>query len=202
MAVLIALHTRGCDALVWLLLRAAVAIDDHRRSFARRARHLAGSRRRLVDRWLRRRGRPTARPRGRRAWNRTAEPVEAAIVRLHVEQPQLGAGQLRRLAERVLAFRATRETIRRILIRRRDLIVELGEARRRVPRHIEIEGPRRLWGVDLTLVWILRFLPVWLLGVVDYHGSRVVALERLAWPTTAQIVHVLGRAIDEHGGSF
>lgn len=47
---------------------------------------------------------------------------------------------------------------------------------------------RVLWGADLTLVWVLGFLPIWVLGVVDYHGSRLVALERMRWwPTGAQI---------------
>jgi hypothetical protein len=47
-----------------------------------------------------------------RPWNRTPDHVEQ-VVRLHVEQPHLGAGQLRMLAARVLAFRAARETFRR-----------------------------------------------------------------------------------------
>ena len=54
------------------------------------------------------------------AWNRTAAHLEGKWVHLHVEQPQLGTGQLMRLPERVLAFKAARETIRQILIRRRS----------------------------------------------------------------------------------
>jgi putative transposase len=34
---------------------------------------------------------------------------------------------------------------------------------------------------------------------VDYHGSRVVALERLRWPTGGQIVGALDRAFALHG---
>ncbi|MGC9986824.1 MAG: integrase core domain-containing protein [Polyangia bacterium] len=51
----------------------------------------------------------------------------------------------------------------------------------------------------LTLVWLLGFIPVWLLGVVDYHGSRLVALQRLAWPTTAAVTRVLDEAFRRHG---
>ena len=121
-------------------------------------------------------------------------------MRLHVEQPHLGAGQLRLLAARVLGFRAVRETFRRILARRRDLVVALDQARRRRTRRIRVTGPCHLWGVDLTLVWVLGFLPVWLLGVVDYHGSRLLGLERLPrWPTGAGVAGVVAKVIAEHG---
>src|SRR5690606_32035869 len=101
-----------------------------------------------------------------------------------VEQPRLGAGQLRWLAARVLGFSCARETIRQILIRRRDLVVALQDERRKQRRRIHVERARQLWGVDLTLVWLLGIVPVWLLGIVDYHGSRLVALERMhGWPT-------------------
>src|SRR5204862_2406165 len=103
---------------------------------------------------------------------------------LHVEQPRLGAGQLRFLSERVLAFLPARETVRRILIPRRDLVVALDLQRRRKPRRIQVTGPRQLWGMDLTIVWVLGFIPIWIFGAVDYYGSRVVAFERLRWPTS------------------
>jgi putative transposase len=196
---LLALHATLCDALVWLCLRIAVAIDEHRRRVAKHLRRLAGSIRRLRERWLRARRLHVPERRGRHPWNRTPPRAEEAVVRLHVEQPDLGAGQLRRLAERVLAFRASRETIRRILIRRRDLIADLEAERPRPPRRIDVSAPRRLWGADLTLVWILGCFPVWLFGAVDYHGSRIVALERLPWPTTTSIIAVLDRAFVEHG---
>ena len=56
-----------------------------------------------------------------------------------------------------------------------------------------------LWGLDLTLVWLLGFIPVWILGVVDYHGSRLVCLRRLAWPTSAAIIRVLDGFFREQG---
>jgi glucan phosphorylase len=52
--------------------------------------------------------------------------MEEGVVRLHVEQPRLGAGQLRHLAFRVLGLSAARETIRQILVRNQALIAELG----------------------------------------------------------------------------
>jgi hypothetical protein len=108
-------------------------------------------------------------------------------VRLHVEQPQLGAGQLRRLAFRVLGFAAARETIRCILIRNQNLIAELEETKRKPPRKIHVVRSRERWGADLTLLWILGFFPVWVLGVVDYHGSRLRRLSR--WqPSSAAVI--------------
>jgi transposase InsO family protein len=92
-----------------------------------------------------------------------------------------------------------RETFRRILIRRRDLVVALDEQRRKRPRRIHVGQSRRLWGADLTIVWLLGIFPVWLLGVVDYHGSRIVALERLRWPTTANVIGVVKRAFERDG---
>jgi transposase InsO family protein len=39
----------------------------------------------------------------------------------------------------------------------------------------------------------------WLLGIVDDHGSRLVALERLRWPTSAEVQRVFAHAVREHG---
>ena len=96
-------------------------------------------------------------------------------------------------------FTPSRETVRRILIRRRDLVVAVDQQRRRKPRRIQVTGPRQLWGLDLTIVWLLGFIPVWVLGAVDYHGSRVVVFERLRWPSSGEIARVLDRAFAEEG---
>jgi hypothetical protein len=45
---------------------------------------------------------------------------------------------------------------------------------------------------------VLGFFPVWLLGVVDYRGSRLIALERCR-PTAAAVSRVLARVFAEHG---
>ena len=125
--------------------------------------------------------------------------MEEKILRLHVEHPELGAGQLRFLAERVLGFVAARETIRRILRREPALVSALQRERRRATRRIRVDKALRLWGADLTLVWILGVFPAWVLGVVDYHGSKLVAFERVAWPTAAEVVRVVDHAIARHG---
>jgi transposase InsO family protein len=125
--------------------------------------------------------------------------METAIVQLHVEQPLLGEGQLQRLAARVLAFQASKETFRRILARRRDLVVALEDEARHRPRHIRVSGPRQLWGLDLTTVWVLGIFPVWILGVVDYHGSRLVAFERILKGDAQHVTAVLERLFDTVG---
>jgi transposase InsO family protein len=194
-------HDRICLGLIRILLRLALAVDEHRVGAPRRWRRWRGSVRRVLRDWLRRHGldSPPPFPRRRRPWNRTLAEVEEKVVRLHVEQPLLGAGQLRFLAARVLGFSAARETFRQILIRRRDLVVALDQERRRRPRRIHVSRARQLWGADLTLVWILGFIPAWVLGVVDYHGSRLVAFERLPWPTAADVARVLGNAARDSG---
>ena len=58
-----------------------------------------------------------------------------------------------------------------------------------------MKKPLELWGMDLTLVWVCGFLPLWILGVVDYHGSRLVALQVVPWPTAAAVVDVLERTV-------
>jgi hypothetical protein len=72
----------------------------------REVRRWRGTLRRLYAHWL----------------ERHALAPSPKVVRLHVEQPLLGAGQLRFLARRVLGFEAARETFRKVLIRRRDLV--------------------------------------------------------------------------------
>jgi putative transposase len=47
---------------------------------------------------------------------------------------------------------------------------------------------------------MLAIVPVWIVGVVDYHGSRLVAFERITgWPNAAEVAAVLERAVREHG---
>jgi transposase InsO family protein len=201
MATALDVHGAFCVAVIHVLLRLAVAVDEYERRVERAARRLRGSVRKLRQRWLAERGllAPKDFARHRRAWNRTAAHVEEQVVRLHVEQPQLGSGQLMRLAERILGLKATRETVRRILARRAELVVQLSEERRRRRRRIHVAGRLELWGMDLTLVWVLGVFPVWLVGIVDYHGSRLMVLERVAWPRAAPVTSVLLQAIAVHG---
>lgn len=84
-------------------------------------------------------------------------------------------------------------------MRRQELVTALQLERRRWPSRIRVSGPLKLWGMDLILVWVLGFFPVWLLGVVDYHGSRVVILERVHWPSASEIVRALEVAFSRDG---
>jgi putative transposase len=197
-----ALVERVLTAITWVAMHVVIQSERWRRRLPRRIRKLSGSVRRSWRRWVEALGvtpgAPPVRCR-RRKWNRTPAHVEEQVVRLHVEHPHLGIGALGRLAVRVIGFKAVRETFRRILIRRHDLIVELDQQRRKRPRRIHVSRPRALWGADLTIVWLLGIFPVWLVGIVDYHGSRLVALERVRWPTTAAITSVMTRAFEREG---
>ena len=48
-------------------------------------------------------------------------------------------------------------------------------------------------------MFVLGVIPVWLLGIVDYHGSRLMALEPLLAPTSRQVARVIDEAIARHG---
>jgi putative transposase len=48
-------------------------------------------------------------------------------------------------------------------------------------------------------VWLLGFWPVWVLGVVDHHGSRLVAFEPVAWASSRAVVGVIEAAMDAYG---
>ncbi|MHB8875586.1 MAG: transposase [Myxococcaceae bacterium] len=174
--------------------------NSRRHRFSGAERRLRASLRRLLEEWRREVGAPTAEaPHCFRAWNRTPAHVEEGVVLLHVEQPLLGVGQLRHLAARVLGFVAARETIRRILIRNQHLVVELQQAECWRRRRIKVKRAGELWGIDFTLVWVLGFFPAWVLGVVDYQGSRLVAFERVAWPTSSEVLRVLSGAFADYG---
>ena len=178
---------------VLLLLDLALWLDKVRRRLPHKLRRWTGSLRRFVGRIFL--PVPAVPPpvfrQKRRPWNRTPDHVEQQLVRLHVEHPFLGTGGLGRLARRVMAFGASRETVRKILLRRRELVVELEQQRQRRPRRIKVGSFRVLWGLDLTLVWLLGFFPVWIVGVVDYHGSQLVGLRRVVWPTSVTVIQVL-----------
>ena len=187
--------------MVLLQLDLALWLDRVRRRLPDKLRRWTGSLQRLVRRIFV--PVPPVPPpvfrKKRRPWNRTPDHIEEQLARLHVEHPFLGSAGLGRLASRVLAWNACTETVRKILLRRRELVVELEQQRRRKPRRIKVDASHVLWGLDLTLVWVLGFFPVWILGVVDYQGSRLVGLRRLAWPTSATVVRLLDDLFSQHG---
>ncbi len=193
-------HSWLCFAVIRACLRVAIAIDDHRRWADKQGRRLLASLRRLLDRVVgpAARRHPFSVPR-RPPWNRTPPHVEDEVARLRAEHPELGAGSLAQLLRRVRGFRLHRETVRKILRRERVRIAEMARERQRSRRRIRVKRALELWGADLTLVWLLGFFPVWLVCVVDYHGSRLVALERVLAPTSAAVIGVLDRAFERHG---
>lgn len=130
-------------ALLWLALQ----LERLRRRLPRLQRRLRRSLQRLLDEYGD--GSPAvAVAAGARPWNRTTVHLEERLVRLHVEQPLLGTGQLRHLAARVLGFTGARETVRRILIHNQHLVVELQQARRKRRQRIRVERAGELWGID------------------------------------------------------
>jgi hypothetical protein len=108
MHALLRVHDGACSSLIRLLLWLAVVLDEHRRRVARRMKRWRKRVRAIYMRWLSWRGlvKPPTYRRGHPPWNKTPEHIEEQVVRLHVEHPYLGAGQLGRLAERVLGFSA------------------------------------------------------------------------------------------------
>ena len=199
---LLGIYLRFVHAAMHLLLRLALALDGHSRRLPRRVRKLRGSLRRAYEVWRLRHGLPPSGPPPpspvRRA-NRTPDAVERQVICVHLEQPELGAGQLRLLVARVAGIVLARETIRRILIRRQDLVRELLAEPKKKPQRIQVHRPLELWGADLALVFVLGVLPVWLLGIVDYHGSRLMAVEVLPFPTSKCVASAVERAIKRHG---
>ena len=133
----------------------------------------------------------------RRAPNRVGAQLEEALCRLHVDVPHLGARSLCALLLRIMGETVAPTTARRILVRRRELVVEL-EAGRAVPRRIEVSLKLKRWALDWTVVWLLGVVPVWVLGVVDFRGSRILSLE-VCPPTAAAAVKVLARLFRAYG---
>ena len=82
-------------------------------------------------------------------------------------------------------------------MRRRDLVLAAGG--RPEPRRIRTRRRGELWGADVTQVLVLGFLPVAVLGVVDYFGSRLVAFEPLGWETSSTVARALEAAFQRHG---
>lgn len=198
-------HDGGCSLLIVLAMRFAVWLDDWRRAVNEDApkllRRLRGSLRKVWRRYVKHRAAETgAEPQvhRRRAFNRLSPHVEEKILRLHVGWPSLGAAKLRDVLYRVHAIALSRETVRRVIRRSQKQIAQLERAKRRRGR-FEVALPRKLWGIDLTLVWVLGFVPMWIAAIVDYRGSYVVALEPLRWPTSAQVAKVLERACERYG---
>ncbi len=182
----------GAALLLWLRHHLLVAQrrwerrqSRWRRRFATVLHRLAGTRPVPPKRWWR----------GGR--NRTAPEVEEQLCRLAVERRDVGLRGLRVLFARVEGVLLGVTTVRAILLRRRTLLAEL-EASRKEKRRIRIRRAGVLWGVDLTLVWLWGVVPVWLLGVVDYHGSRVLHLAPTARGAAA-VARTLSALVEVHG---
>ena len=201
MANALVVYTALVHAVIEVLLRAALALDRHERWAVRTAKRLRGSLLRLWRRWTGTRlqsyrGRSS---RGRTAWNRTPAETELAVLRMHHDHRELGSLRPRALLRRTLGIRLAKETVRNILRRGPPPHDSDADEGRRAHGRIDVARPRQLWGMDLTLVWLLGFSPVGLLGIVDYHGSRVMTLERLTAPTAGHVRAALERAFDRHG---
>ena len=195
------LHTAAAMKVAGMFIRFGLAVASYATWADRKAKYIFGSLARLRKMWKVRFGgaEPVFLPRHRRGSNRTPEHVEVEVVRLHEAQRRLGNGQLAMLLERVVGVRLARETVRAILRRRRDLVLDIERAKRKPAERIHVSGPRRLWGVDITLVWVLGIFPVWIFGVIDYQGSRLMALERIRWPTMGETARVIEQVVAQHG---
>lgn len=123
-------------------------------------------------------------------------PRELALVLVRPALHEVLEGRARRLAQR--HEDEVSVELGPVLIkarRRRERRLRDGHAHRLMP----MNAPLKLVGIDLTRVMILGLFPVWLVGIVDYHGSKLIALERLWWPTAAEVCRVIERAIEKHG---
>ncbi|MHB8876880.1 MAG: hypothetical protein ACYC8T_24550 [Myxococcaceae bacterium] len=129
-----------------------------------------------------------------RAWNRTPAHLERRVVRLHLEQPLLGAGQLRYLAARVLGFTAARETFRQILLRNRHLVVELRQESRRRRRRVGVKRAGELRGLGFGLAWVLGLFLTWVLGVTG-EGGRLLAFAARAGDAPADVFFAAPRPL-------
>lgn len=199
------LHDGVCSVLIVLVMRLAMALDDWRRAVNRVVPQLVtalrGSLRKVWRLYVRGRGGQAhtgERPMRRRAANRIPAEVEEKIVQVHVAWPTLRAGKLRDVLYRAYALDLPRETVRRVIRRNQKLIAELEREHRRAGR-FEIELPRKLWGIDITVVWVLGFVPLWVAAFVDYRGSYAIAMQPLPWPSSANVARVFERACREHG---
>jgi transposase InsO family protein len=189
-----------CEALLWVAVAALWSRVKVQSSGQRAVRGVRSMRRSFAGLLVRL---GLERPVPPRAWrrgghNRSSPEVEEAVCRLHVERPDLGLRGLRVLLGRTVGVLPSPSTVRAILMRCRDVVGGLSALKRRPPAHIRVRRKLALWGIDFTLVFVCGVWPVWLLGVVDYHGSRLLSLGPVP-RSSAAVVEVLRGLFDEHG---
>ena len=192
-------------ALLWVRHQ-TLSLDARLRRAARRARRFATT---LLHLGFHRP--PPPRPWCRGGHNRSPPSVETSVCRLHVERPDLGLRGLRLMMIRLEGVALSPSTVRAILLRSEELLAALVAGRKKVARRIRVRRALKLWGLDFTLVWVLGVIPVWLLGAVDYHGSRLLLLEPVP-ATAASVVAQLSvlferygvpeRILSDNGGQF
>jgi transposase InsO family protein len=191
------------DFVIYRTLWFALWLSLLRDFFISKSRRVRGSLHRILIRWRRWNGAVAFKRASRchhRAWNKTPEDVELEVCRLHVELRFVGARKLNEMLFRVFGRALSHSTVRRILIRRHDLLRELERGKKTPPQRIHIPKPRVLWGMDITTVFVLGFIPIAVLGIVDYHGSRLIAFTPLGLRASSQkIVDVVARAFRDHG---
>jgi len=127
---------------------------------------------------------------GRGGHNRTPRDVEVSLCRLCVERPDLGLRGLREALFRVAGKQLGVSTVRNVLRRNQALLAQLRLGQQQPPARIHVSKPRSLWGIDLSLVWLRGVTPLWLLAVVDYHGSQLLLLKPVHDSTEAVCVEL------------
>jgi hypothetical protein len=89
----VAVVAEGLESVIGLLLWLAVKLERLRRRLPRLRQRLRRSLRRLLETWRADAGlRPAEGFHCFRGWNRTPAHLEEGVVRLHIQQPLLGAG--------------------------------------------------------------------------------------------------------------
>lgn len=117
------------------------------------------------------------------------------MVQLHVEHPTLGAGSLAQLLLRVHQHKLSRETVRKILKRSGPAIREAQRGAPPTARSLAATHPGQLWAIDVSLVWRAGYFPLWVVAVLDHHGSYLVQLQPIAWPSGPRVAQVLRQAL-------
>jgi putative transposase len=128
--------------------------------------------------------------------NRTSRAVEDLVLELQAQRPDLGFRAIQQLMWRIHDRQLSIATVRAISIRRAD-DNPFGRKPKTKPR-IDVDTPMTLWGLDYTVVKWCGVWPIYLLGIVDYCGSRLVMVQRLR-PTTEHLCRALDEAFSKLG---
>ena len=128
-----------------------------------------------------------------------ADPVEAAIVEEALANQTDGYRMICAFVRRKLGVAVNRKRVLRVMRERKLIQRRRPLERRKRPGFFRVEGPRQLWQLDMTSVWVAEHGWCYLNAIIDCCTREIVAWQLSLRCRADEAIAVVERAVAAHG---